>query len=221
MLFLNQIVDVRNADLSREAGIDSSATGTGAVQIGTGVVGVDYVFRLHAQALEIGVEQRSVGVDVEHARNADAQLLAILHEGDALFGGLVPELCYRNRVGHQLRIRGAENFAGGEIHEVGILVFDLVDAGLDVFHVVDIFDQTLFAGGDDQALFAVHQRNLGDFLNGDYAQFIFGCGSDIDESAQAVILAEIAAGRFVAGGAVLNFSDSIEADEGCLLAVLP
>ena len=31
-----------------------------------------------------------------------------------------------------------------EVDEVGIFVFDLIEPGLDVLHVVDIFDQCLF-----------------------------------------------------------------------------
>ena len=46
----------------------------------------------------------------------------------------------------------------------GYCFFDLVEAGLDVLHVVDIFDRAFFAGGDDQPLLAVHQRNFGDFF---------------------------------------------------------
>ena len=85
MLLLDQVVDVRNADLRREAGIDGAAARARPVEIGTGVVGINDVFRLHAQALQISVEQRRVGVDVEHARNADAELLAAFHERNALF----------------------------------------------------------------------------------------------------------------------------------------
>jgi hypothetical protein len=33
---------------------------------------------------------------------------------------------------------------GREIHEVRIFILDLVDAGLNVLHVVDIFDQAPF-----------------------------------------------------------------------------
>ena len=57
-----------------------------------------------------------------------------------------------------------EDFVRGDVHEVRMLVFDLVDARLDVLHVVDIFDQAFFAGGDDQPLLAVHERDFGDFL---------------------------------------------------------
>jgi hypothetical protein len=46
-------------------------------------------------------------------------------------------------------------------------------------------------------------------------------GPHVDESAQAVVLAEVTTSRFVAGRAVLDFSDSIEPDERRLLTVAP
>ena len=110
---------------------------------------------------------------------------------------------------------------GRDVHEVGMLLFDLVEAGLDVLHVVDIFDQALFAGRDDQPLFAVHQRNLGDLLNRNEAQVILGDGADVDERAQAIVLAEIAARGFVARGAVFDLAHRFQSDKRSLLAVAP
>ena len=49
VLLLNQVVDVRDADLRREAGIDRAAAGARAVQLRTGVVGIDDVLRLDAR----------------------------------------------------------------------------------------------------------------------------------------------------------------------------
>jgi len=63
----------------------------------------------------------------------------------------------------------------------------------------------------------VHQRNLGDFLDGDEGHVIFGNGADVDEGAQAIVFAEIAAGGFVAGGAVFDFADRFQTDERGLL----
>jgi hypothetical protein len=60
MLLLNEVVDVRNSDLRREAGIDGAAAGSRTIELGTGVIGVDDVFGLHSEALEISVEQRRV-----------------------------------------------------------------------------------------------------------------------------------------------------------------
>ena len=64
--------------------------------------------------------------------------------------------------------------------------------------------------GDDQALLAMHQRDLGDLLNGNECQVILGSGSDIDERAQAVVLAEIATRGFVTRGAVFDLSEHME-----------
>ena len=47
------------------------------------------------------------------------------------------------------------------------------------------------------------------------------CDIYVDECAQAVVLAEVAARVFVAGGAVSNVGYGFEAYEGCLLAVGP
>jgi len=98
---------------------------------------------------------------------------------------------------------------------------DGVETGLDVLHVVDVFDGALFAGGDDEALLAVHEGDLGDFLDGHEAEIVFGLGANVDEGAQAVVLAEVAAGIFVAGGAVFDFADGVESDKGRLAALAP
>ena len=45
-----------------------------------------------------------------------------------------------------------------------MLLLDLVEPGLDVLHVVDIFDHAFFASGDNQPLLAMHQRNFGDLF---------------------------------------------------------
>ena len=108
-----------------------------------------------------------------------------------------------------------------EVDEVRIFVLNLVEPRLDVLHVVDIFDHALFAGGDDQALLAVHERNLGDFLDRHKRQIVFGRGSHVDESAQAIVLAEIAARGFIARGAVFDFTHRLESDERRLQSVAP
>jgi hypothetical protein len=56
MLFLNQVIGMRNSDLRREARIDRAAAGAGTIKFGTRVVGIDYIFRLDAEALEVGVK---------------------------------------------------------------------------------------------------------------------------------------------------------------------
>ncbi len=46
MLFLNEIVNVRNSDLGREARVDGAAARTSAIQFGACVVGINNIFRL-------------------------------------------------------------------------------------------------------------------------------------------------------------------------------
>src|SRR5580698_2394206 len=41
MLFLDEVIDVGDADFRWEAGVDGSATGSGAIEIGISVVGVN------------------------------------------------------------------------------------------------------------------------------------------------------------------------------------
>src|SRR5208337_3374307 len=153
----------------------------------------DDVFRLHSQALQISAEKRRVGVDVQHARNAHAKLPAVLHERNALSGRLVPESHGRNGVGDARRIGRPEDLVGSAIDEVRISFFDIVQAGFNVLHVIDVFDQTFFTGGGDQTLLAVHERNLGDLLDGNEAHLILESSCDVDKGAQAVVFAKIAA----------------------------
>ena len=115
------------------------------------------------RAGEVGVEERRVGVGVEQARDADAEVLAALHQRNALFDGLGDEeaLGAGDGVGDHFDIARPEDVVRGDIDEVGIGFLDLVDVGLDVLHVGEVFDGSLFAGGDDEALLAHAQRHLG------------------------------------------------------------
>ena len=54
-----------------------------------------------------------------------------------------------------------EDVARRDIDIVRVRLFDLVDVGLDVLHVGEIFHRTFFAGSDDQPLFTYAQRHLG------------------------------------------------------------
>ena len=99
---------MRNADLGGEARVNRPAARTRAIQFGTRVVGVNNVLRLHAQAFQIGVKERRVRVDIQHARHADTNVLAVLHQRDALFGRLRPG-ARRDRVRHTLRVRWPED----------------------------------------------------------------------------------------------------------------
>src|SRR3954471_23048021 len=102
-----------------------------------------------------------------------------------------------------------------------MLCTNRVEPRLDVLHIVDIFHRALFAGGNDQALLAVHERNLRDFLNRHKAEIVFRLRADVDKRSQAIVLAEVAARIFVARRAVLDFAYSVEADESSLLTITP
>ena len=56
---------------------------------------------------------------------------------------------------------------------------DVVESGLDVFHLVQVFDGSFFAGGNNQPLLAVHERNLGDPFDGH--ELLHRFGPHIDE----------------------------------------
>ena len=56
---------------------------------------------------------------------------------------------------------------------------------------------------------------------GTKAQIVLWRGADINERTQAIVLAEIAARSLVARGAVFDLADSLQPDEGSLLAVAP
>ena len=163
VLRCEQIVDVRDADLRGIAGIDGAAACAGAVEFRRGVVGVDDVFGLQPEAGEVRVEERRVGVGVQQPRNADAEILAPFHQRGAFFYRLRNEKPLRSwdGVGDDLDLAMAEDIACGNVDKVGIGGLDLVDIGLDVLHLVEIFHGALFAGGDDEPLFAHAQRDLG------------------------------------------------------------
>ncbi len=100
-----------------------------------------------------------------------------------------------------------------------MLLANLVQSGLDVFHLVNVFYRTFFAGCNNQPLLAFHERNFGDAL--DRNKVLNWLCAHVDESAQAIVLAEIATRGFVARGAVLNLADRVQADESGLLAISP
>src|SRR5204863_4694570 len=100
---------------------------------------------------------------------------------------------------------------------VGLL--HLVEIALDAAHLLDVFDGALLAGGDDQALRAFLERDFG--LRG---ALIVGwnlVGLDVDERAQALVLAEVAARGFLARGLVLDVGAGVQTDEGGLAAIVP
>src|SRR5271157_400000 len=105
------------------------------------------------------------------------------------------------RVGNAPGVGGTEHFFRSDIDKVRMPIPNMVQSGLDILHIVKVFHGAFFAGSNNQALLALHERNLGDPLHGNKA--LYRLGPDVDEGAQAVVLAEIAARGFVAGGAVL------------------
>ena len=80
VFFLDQVVDVRDSDLRREAGVNCAAARAGSIQLGACVIRINDIFRLHAQAFEICIEERGICVDVQHARDPDAQLTPVLQQ---------------------------------------------------------------------------------------------------------------------------------------------
>src|SRR5271155_455552 len=220
MLLLNQVVDMGDTDFGRETRVDGAAAGACAIQLGAGVVRVDDVFGLHAQAFEVPVEERRIGVDIQNPGDPDAELAALLHECNALLGlrGLQPRFC-GNRVGDVFRVRRAKHFLGGDVDVIGVLVSNRIEAGFDVLHVADVFHRALFTRGDDEPLLAKHQRNLGYLFDGHEVFYRFG--AYVYKCAQAIIFAEVAARRFVARSTVFDPAHGFEPDKRGPLAVAP
>jgi len=68
----------------------------------------------------------------------------------------------------------------------------------------------------------LHQRNFRDFCNRHEILRLCGLlGADVNKRAQAVVLAEIAAGFLVARGAVFDLTDRIKTDESGRKAIAP
>src|SRR4029077_19110992 len=93
-----------------------------------------------------------------------------------------------------------------------------VETGFDPAHRSYVFHLAFFAGGDNQALLALVQRNFGLECR---SLPVFGvAGLYVDKSSQAVVLAEIAAGVLVARGAIANALHRFGTDERGLVAVI-
>ena len=127
-----------------------------------------------------------------------------------------------NRIGNALRIARTPRLVGSDIDEVGILLLHRVESGLDAAHRADVFHLSLFAGRDDQAALAGLQRHLRleDRQRRGGIELVVISGFHVDEGAQAVVLAEVAARLFTAGGAIADLHHRIDADERCAMAVL-
>ena len=164
VLHLDQVVDVRDADLRREARIDGAAAGAGAIQLRRGVVGVDDVFRLHAEAFEIGVEERRVDVGVQHARNADAQ--SSRASPSARRVPSPPSSRRATGIGSatDFDVRGRKTSCAAISTKFGFASLIWSRPALMSFMSFDVFDRALFAGGDDQALLVDRERHLAGLL---------------------------------------------------------
>src|SRR5215813_3334313 len=215
---VQQIVDVRNAELAREARVDGSALRAFLVQLLARVVAIYDVLGLDTQTREIARKYRRLRVHVEHARHADANLAALLHQCSPLLLRS-RDLDLRQRVGDVRRIGNTEHGLRRDLHEIGIGLLDLVEIALDPAHLFDVFDRALFTGSNDQALRTRFQRHLR--FHGWLVVRVDHAGLHVDERPQALVLAEVAAGTLVARRLVLNVRTGFESDEGGLAAVVP
>jgi hypothetical protein len=80
-----QIVDMRDADLRRIARIDGAAASACAIKLRCGVVGVENILGLQPERSKVRVEKRRIGVGIQQARNADAEVFSALHERNPFF----------------------------------------------------------------------------------------------------------------------------------------
>src|ERR1017187_6783065 len=215
---VEQVVYVWNPQLGGEARVDGAALGAFLVQLLAGEIRIDDILRLDAQRRKVSCEDRRLRVHIEHARNTDANLGTLLYEGGAPFLRS-RDLELGQRVGHNGHVRHAEYALGRHFHEVRVGLLDLVEVALDVAHFLDVLHRAFFARGDDQALRTGFQRNLG--LRWPFVVDVNDVGLDVDERAQALVLAEVAAGGFFARGLVIDVRAGVEADERRLPAVVP
>src|SRR6185437_5812514 len=215
---VQQIVHVRNPNLRREAGINGAALGAFLVELLAGVLGPEQVFRLHAQRLEVGGEEGPAGIHVEGLGHADLEFAALLHQLNALLLGR-GDGKLGQRVGHYRRLVILKGRLGRHFHQIRVLFLDGVNVALDDAHLVHILHRSLFAGGDDQALRALGQRHLG--FGGRLVIRVGRYRLDVNESAQTLVLAEVAARVLVTGGGEADGSHALQADELGLHAVLP
>ena len=143
---------------------------------------------------------------------------ARLHQRNALLDRRLPGLL-RHWIGNALRIARAPHFAGRDVHKVRIGILQCVKAGLDAAHGVDILNLAFFAGGDNKPAFALLQRNLR-LEDRQRRGLVDLSHTHVDERAQAVVLAEIAAGVFVARGAIADVLDGLDTDKRSAMPIL-
>src|SRR6266545_2622336 len=152
---VDQVVDVRNAHLRREAGVNRAALRAVLVKLLGRVVRIDQVLRRNAQALEIRRKERIGRILVENPRDADPHRIALFEQFVALRSGARQRDLGR-RVGDLRRVEAAPDRLRAELDEVRVGALNRVEPLLDHAHVVDVFDQSPLARvADDQSFAAV------------------------------------------------------------------
>ena len=215
VVLVEQVVDVRDADLAREAGVDRAALGTLLVQLLAREVRVDDVLRRDARAPRSTPENSGFAAYAfEHARHADAQRLAL--GGRLRCAGAAAAVSARPLGGSATTVGASATGtprsppareSSGTARLIG------VHALLDDPHLVDVLDQAPLARvADDQALDA---RAGSRSCSGAASSAEVLADVDVDERAQAVVLAEVAARVLVCACDVVRRSrwTRVDADE--------
>ena len=218
-----QVVNVGDPDLRGKARIDGATAGALAIQIAAREIRIHEIPARYAQRFEVCAEERRIYVHVQHPGHADAERRAPLHQFHPPPRAPGPDT-RRHRIRHPLRLPGVPDVLRGNLDEVRIGLLDGVEACLDAAHRVDVFDRPLFAGGDNQALLVGRLRHLRHEL--DWRGLRFDrhdviAHLDVDERAQAVVLAEVASRRLVARGAIRDAPHRFQTDELRTVTVVP
>ncbi len=176
--------------------------------------------RIDAQRLEVAGEERRGRVHVEHARHADADVLPALPSAGCARASAGSQLRARDRVGHHLGRSGPEDVVGRDSStKFGFASLTasrpFLMSRMSLTSSTVPFSQVAMMRRFDPG----SERHLGLRAAG---SAIGGLGShlDVDEGAQALVLAEVAARRPRCGGLVGDLGHRIEADEAALLPVL-
>src|SRR5262245_10687951 len=219
---VDQVVDVRNAHLRREAGVNRAALRAVLVKLLGRVVRIDQVLRRNAQALEIRRKEWIDRILVEDARDADPHCFALLEQFVALRSGARQRDLVR-RIGDLRRVEAAPDGLRPELDEVRVGGLGRVHTFFDHAHVVDVFDQSPLAGvADDQSFDARQDRYLRFARLLLHFQLIWGARNlHVDEGAQAFVLAEVTPRVLVAVSVVADLLDIVQSDEARLPPVIP
>jgi hypothetical protein len=169
----------------------------------------------------LGEQVDDLGVAVDPLQPAVDLALVLGERGREVDVLADPEADLIDRLGDDRRVLGVPDVLGGGGGEVGEVLLDPVEARLDLLHRVDVLDLALLAGGDDQALGRdglirglLLLADLEELAGGHALLGLLGgdLEVDVDEGAQALVLAEVAAGALVALLAEGDGVDLVEAD---------